>query len=52
MTDVRFSPKTVTYRSACGPPLVYYEVGVNGFLGGVFGQGLDENIPYGQKLNL
>ena len=24
--------------------LVYYEVGVNGFLGGVFGQGLDENI--------
>jgi uncharacterized protein (DUF2235 family) len=26
------------------PQLVYYEVGVNGFLGGVFGQGLDENI--------
>ena len=24
--------------------LVYYEVGVNGFLGGVFGQGLDDNI--------
>jgi len=24
--------------------LVYYEIGVNGFLGGVFGQGLDENI--------
>lgn len=24
------------------PQLVYYEVGVNGFLGGVFGQGLDE----------
>jgi uncharacterized protein (DUF2235 family) len=23
---------------------VYYEIGVNGFLGGVFGQGLDENI--------
>src|ERR1700676_2712932 len=26
------------------PQLVYYEVGVNGFLGSVFGQGLDENI--------
>lgn len=26
------------------PQLVYYEVGVNGFLGGVFGEGLDENI--------
>jgi uncharacterized protein (DUF2235 family) len=26
------------------PQVVYYEVGVNGFLGGVFGQGLDENI--------
>jgi uncharacterized protein (DUF2235 family) len=26
------------------PQLVYYDVGVNGFLGGVFGQGLDENI--------
>jgi uncharacterized protein (DUF2235 family) len=26
------------------PQLVYYEVGVNGFLGGVLGQGLDENI--------
>lgn len=26
------------------PQLVYYEVGVNGFLGGVFGHGLDENI--------
>lgn len=26
------------------PQLVYYEMGVNGFLGGVFGQGLDENI--------
>lgn len=26
------------------PQLVYYEIGVNGFLGGVFGQGLDENI--------
>src|ERR1700730_18175576 len=24
--------------------LIYYEVGVNGFLGGIFGQGLDENI--------
>jgi uncharacterized protein (DUF2235 family) len=24
--------------------LVYYELGVNGFMGGVFGQGLDENI--------
>jgi hypothetical protein len=23
------------------PQLVYYEIGVNGFLGGVFGQGLD-----------
>jgi uncharacterized protein (DUF2235 family) len=26
------------------PQLVYYDVGVNGFLGGVFGQGLDQNI--------
>ena len=26
------------------PQLVYYSVGVNGFLGGVFGQGLYENI--------
>jgi uncharacterized protein (DUF2235 family) len=26
------------------PQIVYYSVGVNGFLGGVFGQGLDENI--------
>jgi uncharacterized protein (DUF2235 family) len=26
------------------PQLVYYEIGVNGFLGGFFGQGLDENI--------
>ena len=26
------------------PQLVYYSTGVNGFLGGVFGQGLDENI--------
>lgn len=26
------------------PQLVYYSVGVNGFLGGTFGQGLDENI--------
>lgn len=26
------------------PQLIYYEVGVNGFLGGVFGHGLDENI--------
>ena len=26
------------------PQLIYYEVGVNGFLGGIFGQGLDENI--------
>lgn len=26
------------------PQLVYYEIGVNGFLGGVFGHGLDENI--------
>jgi hypothetical protein len=26
------------------PQLIYYEVGVNGFLGGLFGQGLDENI--------
>ncbi|WFU54764.1 DUF2235 domain-containing protein [Bradyrhizobium pachyrhizi] len=26
------------------PQMVYYEIGVNGFLGGVFGQGLDENI--------
>ncbi|MGL9621610.1 DUF2235 domain-containing protein [Bradyrhizobium sp. U531] len=26
------------------PQMVYYETGVNGFLGGVFGQGLDENI--------
>ena len=26
------------------PQLVYYSVGVNGFMGGVFGQGLDDNI--------
>ncbi|MGY4447717.1 hypothetical protein ACVWZR_002377 [Bradyrhizobium sp. i1.3.1] len=26
------------------PQLIYYSIGVNGFLGGVFGQGLDENI--------
>jgi hypothetical protein len=26
------------------PQLIYYEVGVHGFLGGTFGQGLDENI--------
>ncbi|WP_246413168.1 DUF2235 domain-containing protein [Methylobacterium brachythecii] len=26
------------------PQLIYYGVGVNGFLGGVFGQGLDDNI--------
>lgn len=26
------------------PQLVYYSIGVNGFLGGVFGQGLDANI--------
>src|SRR5712675_1884787 len=26
------------------PQLVYYEIGINGFLGGVFGHGLDENI--------
>lgn len=32
-------------KSADGrPQLVYYEIGVNGFLGGVFGHGLDENI--------
>ena len=32
-------------KSADGrPQLIYYSVGVNGFLGGVFGQGLDENI--------
>lgn len=32
-------------KSADGKPqLIYYEVGVNGFLGGVFGHGLDENI--------
>lgn len=26
------------------PQLIYYALGVNGFLGGLFGQGLDENI--------
>jgi len=26
------------------PQLVYYEIGVNGVLGGVFGQGVDDNI--------
>lgn len=32
-------------KDATGTPqLIYYEVGVNGFLGGVFGKGLDENI--------
>ena len=38
-------------RALCAPKdaagtqqLIYYEVGVNGFLGGVFGKGLDDNI--------
>ncbi len=32
-------------KSADGrPQLVYYSIGVNGFMGGVFGKGLDENI--------
>jgi uncharacterized protein (DUF2235 family) len=38
-------------RSLCAPSgkdgkpqLIYYSVGVNGFLGGAFGQGLDDNI--------
>src|SRR5581483_5016328 len=38
-------------RSLCAPAgkdgkpqLIYYSVGVNGFLGGTFGQGLDDNI--------
>lgn len=38
-------------RSLCAPTgedgkpqLIYYSVGVNGFLGGTFGQGLDDNI--------
>jgi uncharacterized protein (DUF2235 family) len=38
-------------RALCAPKdgagtrqMIYYEVGVNGFLGGVFGKGLDENI--------
>ncbi|MDR6660778.1 uncharacterized protein (DUF2235 family) [Tardiphaga robiniae] len=38
-------------RSLCAPTskdgkpqLIYYSVGVNGFLGGAFGQGLDDNI--------
>lgn len=38
-------------RALCAPQdtagtrqLIYYQVGVNGFLGGVFGKGLDENI--------
>lgn len=32
-------------KSADGKPqLIYYEVGVNGVVGGVFGQGLNENI--------
>jgi uncharacterized protein (DUF2235 family) len=38
-------------RSLCAPAgkdgkpqLIYYSVGVNGFIGGAFGQGLDENI--------
>ncbi|MET4351904.1 uncharacterized protein (DUF2235 family) [Bradyrhizobium sp. RT9b] len=26
------------------PQLIYYSIGVNGFWGGIFGQGLDENI--------
>jgi uncharacterized protein (DUF2235 family) len=26
------------------PQLIYYSIGVNGFWGGVFGQGIDENI--------
>ena len=32
-------------KDAAGTPqLIYYEVGVNGFLGGVFGKGLNDNI--------
>ena len=38
-------------RALCAPKdaagtqqLIYHEVGVNGFLGGVFGKGLDDNI--------
>lgn len=32
-------------KSADGQPqLIYYSIGVNGFWGGIFGQGLDENI--------
>jgi uncharacterized protein (DUF2235 family) len=39
-------------KSLCAPvdagetrQLAYYERGVNGFLGGMFGEGLDQNIP-------
>jgi uncharacterized protein (DUF2235 family) len=54
--DGTWNASTATRTSgACGrslaakskdakPQLVNYEVGVNGFLGGVFGQGLDDNI--------
>jgi uncharacterized protein (DUF2235 family) len=34
------APKSIDGKTQ----LVYYEIGVNGFTGGVFGKGLDENI--------
>lgn len=40
----RMRALTATKSKDGQPQLVYYEVGVNGFLGGVFGQGLDDNI--------
>ena len=40
----RMRAMTATKSKDGKPQLVYYEVGVNGFLGGVFGQGLDDNI--------
>ena len=44
-TNVRRMRALCAPKCADGiPQIVYYSVGVNGFLGGVFGQGLDENI--------
>jgi uncharacterized protein (DUF2235 family) len=40
----RMRALTATKSKDSKPQLVYYSVGVNGFMGGVFGQGLDDNI--------
>jgi Uncharacterized alpha/beta hydrolase domain (DUF2235) len=40
----RMRALTATKSKDRKPQLVYYSVGVNGFMGGVFGQGLDDNM--------